>query len=1230
MAIANTTELTQFRGFIVERASAIAPGSLTEAQNCFVESDGTIRSRNGAYRINVAQLVDTTGGGGTNLHSHTLHGDTRYTAVSTAVKRGTESASPTILGGLNGNRLSFVRMTPSPASSTSFTYFANGQAACRIKDNGTTTQTWGIDGPVATAVMSTTFVVGSTSPATIAIDDFATANWNTTGINGTVVAATSTAAYSGTATQWTVPAGKVDQVRRTGLALNLSASSQDTAFIRVMLKVDNRQNLDHVEIAFNVAAATNFTDDYFYTRLSAIEASGLINEEIGFNTDNTWQEFKIRKSSFERVKPTGGSSRTWANVTGIQLTIGANSKGQVTVSADDARVEEDTHPEGTYDYKVTWWNDTLKIRSNERRLADIYSGLSTPTGFVGYTNPVTVKRQSVRFDRPAASTATTNIDAQVTHWEVWRRNQFIGVGDWQFVQRIAVGTTTQTDTTADIALGEALVSDQHIPPPAKFILGPFDNRMFAFGMSNVTTSSGEEESPWAVRYTPVSYPESWPFTNYFLAGSQHDRIMGGAIWAGRMYIFTQARVYQVVQGGSQSAYVALPTEAPIGTVSPYSISPSPYGIFYRALDGLYLFTGSTAEHVSRDLDPIFRSETVTIDGQTIYPINASTLANSESIVGAYANGRYALSYTDTNSARITLFYDVVLRTWTRASNSTSQSGWAVQRLSWEKSGLTAQTDNLEAGTSDGWLMLLDSSAGNPGLYVDGGSAAIPFAVQLKAFDVELKKPETEADIKEVILDLNTSNQNLTLQVSYDDGAYVSLGTVTANGRQRVILGTGTPAGVGVYAYKIAIRLSGNISTGPVYLFGVGVNYFQEPPRLTDWTTDYTTLQWPGPKVLQELVVEANTFSANVTITVEANGTNLAQTFTLNTTSRRVTVFSFNHPEPTGTTLRLKFDSAAGAQWKLYDWTITKIDRPLIVSRLATDRNDEGWPGEKLFKTISVEIDPLGAAVDVEYFVDDTSIGTQTISADTGQQIHSFSLANASNLERRGTTWYVTLASAATFQLFRAWSEVEKEPIPETFWVSPWTDDGYPAEKQVRQLLIDADTQNVAASATLYVDGTSVGPFSFTANGRRISIISLPTSPEGRLMRLQLSSSTQYRFYSVRYEHVKRPPGVTFFDTTPMRIFPIKKGWVRKAQIAIKNTAAVTGTLYVDGVSAHTFTVPVNTTDAITTVSFPIGLTGNILRLTLSSTASFQLFPSSYIEAHGLDKDRSFEPWRFAA
>ncbi len=1201
---------TQFAGYVVQRSSVAAPGSLLELTNGAVDLDGVIRSRSGIQRINTTQLSD--GAGSNNVHSHILYGDQRYVAIGTILKRGYEPAHPTIISGLNGNRLSFLHMSPSPAANNkAFTYFANGQAACRKKDDGTALSNWGMDGPTASAVAAITPTVGANQPATTLIDSFASAFAVQDGFGTEGVATTP---YDTSARSFTVPATKNERFRHNAAngfsAVDLSPNGE-TAFIRFMLRVDNRQNLDHVEIAFSTDVGL-FTTDFYIVRISALE----------FQEDNSWQEFKITKSAFERIKPGStiatGSTDTWALVDGMQITVGANSKGQVVVSADDARMEADTHADGTYDYKITLWNDTLKMRSNGRRLADIYADAAYVTG------AITVHRQRITIARPSDSGTW---DAQATHWEAWRRNtdKTLGDGKWHYVSRVTVATTTMNDDLNELAVGEALLEDNHIPPPSKFIVGPFQNRCLFFGMSNATTGSGEEEAGYAFRWSEAGYPESVPLVNYGFAGDPKDPIRGGCIWAHRVILLTASRVYEVT--GEQGGFVATATEAPIGTMSPYSIAPSPHGVFYRATNGIRLFTGGTSLDVSLEIAPLFQGETIVIDGLTIYPLKAETLVKNESVVGAFFEDRYEFVYTDVNNTRTTLYYNVTTKRWARAENSTAQSGWALQRLSWEKiSGTTALVDNLEGGTSDGWLMVIDFQTNNSGLYVDGGSAAIPFAVQLKAWDAELKPTILETDLKDLVIDVDTGGQTLTVQASFDGAAYTSLGTVNTASRDKVFLPIN--GGVGTVAWRCAVRITGSLSTARVALYGVGTHHIPEPKRIIDFSTDYDRQGWPGEKLLQEIQIESQTFGNNVTMTVEADGTNLAQTFTLNTSIRKPQVFSFTIENPRATALRLKFDGTA--EWKLYSYQFQFLQEPLTVTILETEVTTQEWPGEKILQELQITANTHGGDVTVVVEADGANL-TQIFTLNTSvrrDRVFSFIVPHP-----RATNLRLKMTGAAPWVYYGHQFQFLKEPLSILQIETEVVSDGWPGPKLYREVNVEIDTHGAAVLASVLLDNAIAQTATLLTSAHTSQTVTMSATPEGRYsaLRLVAATSTPFLYYGHVFSRtINLPNGVTAWDSAPQQLFGGKKGWLGpRAYFVVRGPAAMTADLYADQVLRATLTIPAQVARSALMIPLPIGVTGKILQVKITSSAAFQLFgEGSFIEAHPLDQDREMTKWAF--
>lgn len=888
-------------GWVLKRSSAVAPNAPVIMSNAIVNEDGSIISRSALQRINTQQLNDGLGRVNSKVvHSHTLSKSVRYLGVGGVIKRNFDPGT-TIVTGLTGARITMVQASPSEATSELFTYFANGEANCRKKDNGISTYNWGIDGPDKPL----TVALRSARPPATLIDSFASGY---SAISGGSTGGASEP-YETSAQAFTVANAATGIFRRT-VTLDLSANGED-AFIRFMARVNRHEALDHFEIAFDVGDGS-FTKDYY-----SVSIPGSV-----FEADGTWQEVTVRKRDFRRETASTSTTSTWANVAAIQVTVAGTdtqTSGSIVFSLDDMRMEGDTHIDGVVDYQMTWWSDTLKIRSNPYSLDDLYAARSN------ISDSVQAQRQGTTVARVATTT-----DTQVTHWEIWRRNRNTD-GQFHFIARVPIGQTTYKDSVSDNLVGEILIEDNPIPPVSRFCF-TFDDRMFWIGMTpnlimgptqftgdgvdDLKTSgkftggatdkrkwvveitgadpspstpdvfrwsnnggstftsgvsitglaqslgfgisiafkktkghvvgdkwefgmddTGEEQSEYAVRYSPRFRPESAPVTNYLIVGDPEDVIRGYATWQGQIWIFTRRHVYRIVSTGN--GYRAELTEAPVGTESPYSISPSPYGIFYYAAkDGPYLFNGSTSTPISGNIEPFFEGEIVTVDGVNIPAAVPVFISQYINVIGQYHELKYYLVIDDHSGNCRTLIYWPEKKRWTRLGGK----DLTLQRLASERAGNDfVSNNNLEGGNADGWLMLLSPVVNNP---VDPENEEIEFYVQ-NTFDTIAKPQDVQIDVKDIAIDIDSGGQGVMVEASFDDSPLEIIGAKIPQGREKIIFPVNGQSGEeneGRICYKFSIRITVFQRTERVKLYGIGANYWIEPRASTVLSS-----MWFAPK-----------------------------------------------------------------------------------------------------------------------------------------------------------------------------------------------------------------------------------------------------------------------------------------------------------------------------------------------------------------------------------------------
>lgn len=217
---------------------------------------------------------------------------------------------------------------------------------------------------------------------------------------------------------------------------------------------------------------------------------------------------------------------------------------------------------------------------------------------------------------------------------------------------LAITIANNTATTADDAIADGSLSTA------------FNTWISSNSATAVTPPKGKfalihRERLWLAR-TPTAkstayYSDSFN-PDYFIANDDFDirpddgdEITGLIEFLGILNIFKTRTIQKIYT--DQVADTSWSVSAPfsfIGTPAPYSISPTPLGVFYYGREGIYRFTGQTSQLVS---------DAVTQEIQDILQSNVSNIS------GMYYKNEYHMAYTSetlggTNNNRV-LVYDVI-------------------------------------------------------------------------------------------------------------------------------------------------------------------------------------------------------------------------------------------------------------------------------------------------------------------------------------------------------------------------------------------------------------------------------------------------------------------------------------------------------------------------------------------------------------------------------------------
>lgn len=713
------------RGWWPSGPTDTAPkGSLRRATGVHPVRTRSIRSRNGST------LLSTLAG-----HSITRFDDHRYVGAGTVLYRDGYS----IKTGLDGARLTFLRMPPQ-VGGDDYLFVAGGGDLFKVNTDGTTSP-WGITAP------PNGFTASKGTQRSKVIDAFdAAAGW--TASSATLVDEATIKQEGGNSMKMTVVAsttGTATKAIAVDLA-NYAAPAQvssDEDFITVWVRVDNPDNMESLGVMFDLSGGA-FATDYFHTTITATSgvippADSFVSQTVGladlpeirgqqeeiFSYEGTpvgridrvnllanlgqvsvttavgvWIRLRLPKVTFQRA---GDAAKTWANVVAMRVVVKTNARGSVIVYWDDAQLVGGAGLQGTYQYKVTYLNNTTGSRSNANATAVSLSG---------------VERQPVSLASLPAST-----DPQVTHVEVWRT---LGGGTrWFYVGKVTNGTTTFTDNYADFPgldsvttnlLASTELPEDNDPPDDTYdvvVSQPFAGRAWWL--------VGD-----AAYYSADGRPEG--VQGFITPTHADDPLRGGVVWNGSLYLFSVGHIFQVI--GDDEPFIPREVFGAPGTVQPLTIVGTSVGILYQANDGVRVFDGAQSTLIAdAPLGPLFRGEA--LEG----------VAAFEGMVAAFGRNEYLIA----NGVE-TLAFNV------------QSKAWRVLGLACTALAYAPDDDEMLAsfGTS---VVALDVE----GTDLDG-SAAIPFAVE---YPGRLIDEATEGIIKRLYIEADTNGQALTPSLVID-------------------------------------------------------------------------------------------------------------------------------------------------------------------------------------------------------------------------------------------------------------------------------------------------------------------------------------------------------------------------------------------------------------------------------------------------------------------------------
>lgn len=207
---------------------------------------------------------------------------------------------------------------------------------------------------------------------------------------------------------------------------------------------------------------------------------------------NVWTLIQVPLSQFVENGAAGGPNNGWSNIVTWRIQIQTNPTLTTTIGLDDlvfvGGSDLNSFAGQPYDYRYTYTNLSTGCESNP----SMEMIATDPTAFQAFLGaslpiPLAVQQQAIQV------TALASPDAQVTHWNLYRRGGSLTQA-WYFVAQIPIGALTFVDTIADstIEINSQLQVDSDAPVTTLLPI-PLNGTATTgtgAGLKNITISGG--------------------------------------------------------------------------------------------------------------------------------------------------------------------------------------------------------------------------------------------------------------------------------------------------------------------------------------------------------------------------------------------------------------------------------------------------------------------------------------------------------------------------------------------------------------------------------------------------------------------------------------------------------------------------------------------------------------------------------------------------------------------
>lgn len=626
--------------------------------------------------------------------------------------------------------------------------------------------------------------------------------------------------------------------------------------------------------------------------------------------------------------------------------------------------------------------------------------------------------------------------------------------------------------------------------------------------------AGDPNNPHVLYKSKTGRPEAFPILNFasnivqaINVGTPSDYIVNFTEYNGGVLCLNLNNLYFVrVINGVMETPIATPAKR--GLLAKNAWCQLDNEVWYLSYDGVYSWAGGQSQWRSAELDPLFK-------GYSVGPYAAIDIrpnlghAGADAITMEASGNEIFVSYQDTSGNPYRLRYHTKFNRWSIEQQTdpivqptlcavTAQFNDKTTGILYvAKNPATIATlyaDNV--GTSDGWASAM----------TDG--ANIPFSFTPAA--LTLGAPSLNKTFADVNLEYSGLVNAVTLGCFYDFAAITttpgdSFTLAATSGRSRAVVSLQN--GYQKEAYAMQTRFAG-ASNQAWRFYSMTVNVVPLTQIQVGRAYDWDDLGWPYDKRLYQLVMEYD-IPVGQTVTVNMD----TMSGVIGTQAERSAVQTFTLSPPTSTTagtpnritanfalnddmivkkVRMR-PSVTTVPFKHFSYSFPEFSKYPADTTLFTEWSDLGYPGDKVLRTLNLEMNSNGLPCVVQVQGDAGNLGSpQTITTTLDDRARILTLE--SDLISKNTRLVMTPVPGGYSQYFKHSFDFWKEPLAVTHWDSYEFNFGYNGYNFVKQAWLEY-TSPQPIIVTFYGD-----------DGVEFYSLTLPAHPQRDIERFYLPDS----------------------------------------------------------------------------------------------------------------------------